>query len=947
MAYIEYDYKKNVIFNRLPVKSVYKIFEDISEQYVLGDIDDSEYWQIETHIKGQISRNGKQKRQFLRFAIWDEDDALDKVSVDNGAGYLEEMIYFKDEKIYFIPNRFTDEKKISDIPNPVTGAGVQQITIQYKNGNVKKKKLIILPSISTEYYTEMIRDLTSIHQKLAEDTESGLSIEMYWGSLYKKYSALVEELDKYFKLISKNPKTTLGKESSKKNIYHLKHADMRAILRGINSGKEYVPALEYGESFDIYEHRVIKKYIINLIKLLKSYEEFEKDQYIAFLNEVKDSKFLFNDPDSIYKKNEEFINSMLNKDYSVFVKEKEKVRNEIEGRASKTCLTVNVTGEILYSYDVKDKAICIHSAADKDDKYNSRPFQADLTQYKTKLISLVSLELKEFSRYQLAFFIYYIDYINNNEFRGRVSITGYVIKPTEYYSRNSSYPTREFCYEWITEIRIGNIIYSFDDFCSNNDIREQVFNSNLIRMLKEDSYDDDQFFKLASFKRNELVEQRKNYAANLNDWGCLREKAANWLAAYDFLKIKCGNEKLFITNIFRRESNYRNVYRLLSKEVLGGTLENIGFWGDVGLSIGKSEHIYEYWCYIKILDIFINTYGFRIVDKKYSTVIYEDSNKMLRKSIADFLREGKIEGTGFVLYLESFGLWASIEFNKKILLPYEIKRGKAVELTPDYYIAFFTRDSGPYNFCLDAKYKSFERQEKQMENEEYSEWFSNLFNVAAFKYIRRIQEGTREEHEIAGSFIIHSDIKSYSNSTVKWDYKQYYGGINGFLLKKYKKDKVPDEDIDFVDEDLQYKIGSVALLPGREFYIKNLFRMIMEHIIGKAFSEEKRWRSKCWICGSDDISYKQKLTETDHFKFHIVCNSCKQFWVQSHCINWKQLNCHTKFAKHPENYFEHEDDKWNVYCPNCNCDVKKKKAWYKLGLRQMDLAEQIDPAPFE
>jgi len=183
--------------------------------------------------------------------------------------------------------------------------------------------------------------------------------------------------------------------------------------------------------------------------------------------------------------------------------------------------------------------------------------------------------------------------------------------------------------------------------------------------------------------------------------------------------------------------------------------------------------------------------------------------------------------------------------------------------------------------------------------------------------------------------IIHSDIKPYPVSKAEWDYKQYYGGINSFLLEKYKKDDINEEDIKFVDK-LQYRIGAVALLPGHEFYIKNLFRMIMEHIIGGAFSEEKRWRSKCWICGSEDINYNQKLTETNKIKYHIVCNSCKQFWVQSHCINWKKLDCQTRFAKHTENYLEQEGNKWNVYCPVCNCGANQKAAWYKKRLRPVN-----------
>ena len=119
------------------------------------------------------------------------------------------------------------------------------------------------------------------------------------------------------------------------------------------------------------------------------------------------------------------------------------------------------------------------------------------------------------------------------------------------------------------------------------------------------------------------------------------------------------------------------------------------------------------------------------------------------------------------------------------------------------------------------------------------------------------------------------------------------------------------------------RIGSVAILPSNDIYLKNLIRMIMEQYFDLNLYQ-------CWICGSRNIGENKPVEVTDipipytnSMKQYVSCNKCKEFWVKTHCYvkNCNSRKYNKPLIKHSLNYHEDLsfDDKnsWNVVCPWC------------------------------
>ena len=93
-------------------------------------------------------------------------------------------------------------------------------------------------------------------------------------------------------------------------------------------------------------------------------------------------------------------------------------------------------------------------------------------------------------------------------------------------------------------------------------------------------------------------------------------------------------EFLKITNLFSNQVNYRNIYKILRQ------IPDDSFSATVGdrkkKAIAKACNIYEYWCLVKILWIFIKEYGFCLVDEAGKDLNNKNSEAMIKKLIKSY-----------------------------------------------------------------------------------------------------------------------------------------------------------------------------------------------------------------------------------------------------------------------------------------------------------------------
>lgn len=392
------------------------------------------------------------------------------------------------------------------------------------------------------------------------------------------------------------------------------------------------------------------------------------------------------------------------------------------------------------------------------------------------------------------------------------------------------------------------------------------------------------------------------------------------------------------SNLFTFHPVYQKIYEAMiqSDKVMDG-VEYYSLNKEDEFRIANLPQLYEVWCCMKLVLMFMQNYGFEFVSINRE----ETGIESLKKYLQSVLQEKELSSTQFDLSYNGNGthMDVTIWYDREIKIDSDrleqehlFAKHKRSYLRPD--IIMKIRANGNYKiFVFDAKYRGDRYDGRQ-----------DLCEVAFQKYMLELGTGANFTQEfgfgypfgerISGSFILHnsSSVTSFYEEDEKveivYNPKQYLGAYPDKFVEKWlensKKYHWNVSDLEFRrwvswnrnNDNHENRIGVLIVSP-KENKLAYLIQMIMEQHFGI-------YKSKCWICGSDDISVECKKTEKGYPKYYITCNECNKFMVETHCgePTCPSHDRRLKIGKHRINYYAKSKSAnsyacWNVSCPKC------------------------------
>ncbi len=353
-----------------------------------------------------------------------------------------------------------------------------------------------------------------------------------------------------------------------------------------------------------------------------------------------------------------------------------------------------------------------------------------------------------------------------------------------------------------------------------------------------------------------------------------------------------------LTQIFSNDPNYHRVYFAL-RELDGLYDFAFGFDGETILL----EHwwrLYEYRVLAQLLEQLIARQGWR----------YEpDSAARSEDIFRRYLRrndKGTLEGNSIALrhdLPDGSDIRLVLHYNRRFSEIFPDKKMPR-DLRPDFLFQV-TVGGNTRNFILDAKYRRYDSM-----GGNYYWAVKDILGVCVDKYLVLPR---RAGIEITSAFIVHNDMSAGAK----------YVDFGGCFNKKF--DRIKNDLIEKIGSHLDHQCGAFYLTPGSEagnLSQENLttwFRLMFEY----GFADSSTTRV-CWHCGNTRLQVRTLELEGGSVKYHLLCEQCGEFWVETHC-----RNCSTPLFKHEFNYHsEVGDSHWHVICPKCGGRFGKSSSRY-------------------
>lgn len=746
-----------------------------------------------------------------------------------------------------------------------------------------------------------------------------------WRATAQDLKEQLDRMEAILRRLEAAPERELVARRSRAPSYKVKKLNAKALMDRA-AGRRTLRTDIHEESFDIYEHRMIRTYLENVKKLAGQYRELERRERQSLAGEDISEQAVQNARQRL----SEQLNTLTAVDQEFpapghqtvhltvgsdciryrniggpqFLLKQDAVQDAWGGRAQVLAVS---------SFPAEGKFPILFSQWDQRPYLNQLTMRAEGNGKQTCFLCRCVERLTQL--WMASHTPFGVDLKGN-----------FVYRPA--YSPNPNYQDKTFKIEIryldsmeITlpdnreeRLRVGDLFASLDNPEKlNRYLREEwlrFIERGILMDVGEKLFYDIALCNRARFQHDILRPD--------SSWDGIEEQASRLLFS-PLLRGAGSRERLHTSNLFAKHRNYRRAYSLMLEHQT--QFAGIDLWDNPSLQVSSTSSLYELWCLLKMLSIWTNDYSFSLVSppsmsELAAQILRHIQNNKNEVSIVLEKRDGTLAGMKLRL---DYDKYRSFEEN-----------GKARQLRPDYFLTVFYQNK-TYRFCLDAKYRCYAPEQQTK-----ASWYEDLFHVAWFKYIFRLRDNG---NKINGSYILHSDAVNrgkaggqdmgrYFWSRFDWaeeagsdpierDKDQY-----GILLDEWSKYGIGDKSLsslrDALNEVEDCRIGSVCFTPhndtASDAAFRGLMQMIMEHFLGNDFSE--LFRSKCWLCGSEALQIKALSTKGNFTKYNITCNNCKEFWVQTHCRN--NVCQHRSLGKHQHNYYrEQSKDSWNVRCPDC------------------------------
>lgn len=362
-----------------------------------------------------------------------------------------------------------------------------------------------------------------------------------------------------------------------------------------------------------------------------------------------------------------------------------------------------------------------------------------------------------------------------------------------------------------------------------------------------------------------------------------------------------------MTQVFTNDRRYRAVYRALRS--LDDAYDFTTGAGDRRLIHEKTDKLYEYWLFCRILKALVVRQGWRL--EAHATVVEAvraffttaDGAPPPRVVLTHPVRRAAVGRAGVApddtLRLELFydTRLRDALADRFAALPAQARKD-AGALTPDFLFRVRSVQGGTDDvFLLDAKYRKYDEMAAGAWTER------DLGHVCAEKYLARPLAAGLDL--IRAAFIAHTDAAPATPT-------QPNAGLGAYTTYN----AALDPRCAAAGAHPLRPVGAFCLVPGADASDQNLeafFELLFEYVVGC-------WDT-CWHCGSTDVAIDVRGTESGIAKYHMTCRHCHAFWVKTHC---GRSRSHT-LIKHLFNYFIEDGHKtWFVRCPACAAEAEQK-----------------------
>ena len=812
---------------------------------------------------------------------------------------------------------------LADTATAVLGSvnvGYTEIACFKKNieNPVVKCYLKVLPSSMTEQvFGRMIDDILAVHRQLlvSKRGKQSISLNRSWNTNLLEINERLNRLESCFNLILKRYYTRLKLMRCNINRRSVKKFNDRFIMQyAADPSKQKYKAETLVEDNNIYEHRMLLWALNGLSKFVntvsRSVEEKDKIEKVKIrhdkelflkqynLNRIEDADKLIQALDVCNRG--DIYDKFIECHYDVM--EDDGNQNLIRGCVSFDDFCIYDEDWSAGYYPVT--LTCCGFEGTKfflsyTCEYKEDGEKKDLTlKFLSNDVKWQELVYKEFnkirSKYncsvQSGYSSGYLVKINGKHILARnddnkrayvfYSIDSFSINGKEYLPLNSLKAARTHLKQ------LYNDMYEVDD---NIRVRYEVFEEQGFKYLVRELEAEKNKFS----KNNQEIDSEAIVHKELDN-KILKLKQYSFL---DKLAEK-GNETWTLTQKFINDSNYKAAYNFFHE------LNECYHFSELNSSYSlihqKVNDLYEYWIFIKILEVLLLKQKWDLIEVNGS--ITKDVQKDISEIVSKILstQNDALQNCTLVfshaLRNDRKAAILTFSYNRDINF---IKRiGKSDHLTPDYHFVITYENSEKKmikkHFCLDAKYRNYKNQK--------GKWTEDINKVCIDKYLIKLNESLKQnsnnedvDEEYIAAFIVHSDADSYP----------YWGGNPRKALK-----------IDQINCGKRYpkhRIGSFPLLPNsvlKNGNMKDIERNLLTFFI-MIFEYHCELYDVCWECGNVEPT----RLESSAGSFHYLCESCNRFWVKYHC----QHKDHHPLIKHKYNYHKEStpNSHFLVICPEC------------------------------
>ncbi len=887
------------------------------------DLNGTECWRIRTHdydtktnsyyqIAFSLDSSDPYKDDELEISLTDSSRADGKVIWDKLSS--EEALDQNGEvKTWWYQNTSYDKNgRPKSGVDCITAAGVFRVFVKVKNTDkivYTSPWIYVLPfGVKVKEYLDMLNDLIALHDAFVTRSNSAVGI----GEAVDDLEEWVTRMKHVLGRIERNPAVNLEKCYTKTPVHKLHKFDSRVFrdyMRSGGAGK--TASIDYNESLDVYENRVIKTFLERIPKLLEQLERSKSgDLEVKLNNFSKCAKDFF--------ENELKVNESREKSTSVGF-----VNQELKLLYSNRSATNTNVAKIFIKHNDKGFYVATNWEEEKNANFSHYPFEHNTCKYVG--INYTTSSPANALEFLKCLCKFYDNIANNGEAKGCFTIHGCINTNAE--SRSGTHIRKVYYIKDCSCVSVEiNGAKLKADLNRNDILTEQDYYSNLTELMTEHS-------KIFAEKHCSFVIEDKGYDEYLLDQSSkARSKyleeisKKRWHSQYhrnfieEVIKIYTDNKWLsevalqpdiyfplkVITPKFARDPNYREIYSLMDKMasthyILSGHLDVNAF------GVRDTQEVYEYWVFYKILSRLLEL-GFE-PDKPASSETL-DAETNLKNIFDQFVQEGGISRKNFQIYL------CKNIINDKCLrivfyYNYEFKNmNNEKKRTPDY--ALFFPDNGHWYF-FDAKYKKFNKAEQKQKAE--------VRDVAAHKYIHDMSQILKNtDSKIMGSYLIVAEPAIHTTT----DGLQMFSQLLDIEYLTNDKNTLYSEEL--YSEELKsavYKcgphpIGMVQLTPDNETAFNALFKLIFEYKEGCGNGNQKFnvERDVCWECGSTKINRQLRSTSSGYEKYYVTCETCGEFRVETHC----QKGNHTLIKHAIDSYHMPYEitqglTNWYVKCP--------------------------------